>query len=71
MKAVGNDEPLIAIGATMQHDPQGIMVHADSPVHTFADLEGHTVAVKPGSTWFAYLVEAIQLHQPAHHTRHL
>jgi NitT/TauT family transport system substrate-binding protein len=55
LEAVGNDEPLIAIGATMQHDPQGIMVHADSAVHTFADLEGHTVAVKPGSTWFAYL----------------
>jgi NitT/TauT family transport system substrate-binding protein len=55
LEAIGNDEPLIAIGATMQHDPQGIMVHADSPVHTFADLEGHTVAVKPGSTWFAYL----------------
>jgi NitT/TauT family transport system substrate-binding protein len=55
LEAVGNDEPLIAVAATMQHDPQGIMVHADSPVHTFADLEGHTVAVKPGSTWFAYL----------------
>src|SRR5271170_899652 len=55
LEAVGNDEPLIAIGATMQHDPQGIMVHAASPVLTFADLEGHIVAVRPGSTWFAYL----------------
>src|SRR5271168_4565631 len=55
LEAVGNDEPLIAIGATMQHDPQGIMVHAGSPVLTFADLEGHFVAVKPGSTWFSYL----------------
>jgi len=55
LEAIGNDEPLIAVGATMQHDPQGIMVHADSDVHSFADLEGHTVAVKPGSTWFAYL----------------
>lgn len=55
LEAVGNSEPLIAVGATMQHDPQGIMVHADSPVRTFADLEGRTVAVKPGSTWFAYL----------------
>lgn len=55
LEAVGNDEPLIAVGATMQHDPQGIMVHADSPVHAFADLEGHAIAVKPGSTWFAYL----------------
>ena len=26
-----------------------------SSVRSFADLEGHTVAVKPGSTWFAYL----------------
>src|SRR5271170_2909833 len=55
LEAIGNEEPLIAIGATMQHDPQGIMVHAESPVHTFANLEGRTVAVKPGSTWFAYL----------------
>jgi NitT/TauT family transport system substrate-binding protein len=62
LEAVGNDEPLIAVGATMQHDPQGIMVHADSPVHTFADLEGHTVAVKPGSTWFAYLEKRFKFH---------
>jgi NitT/TauT family transport system substrate-binding protein len=55
LEGVGNDEPLIAVGATMQHDPQGIMVHADSDVRSFADLEGHTIAVKPGSTWFAYL----------------
>jgi len=61
-EAIGNDEPLIAIGATMQHDPQGIMVHAESPVHTFADLEGHTVAVKPGSTWFAYLERRFNFH---------
>jgi len=55
LEAVGNEEPVIAIGATMQHDPQGIMVHAQSPIQSFADLEGHTVAVKPGSTWFEYL----------------
>jgi NitT/TauT family transport system substrate-binding protein len=55
LEAVSNDQPLIAIGATMQHDPQGIMVHEESPVHAFANLEGHTIAVKPGSTWFSYL----------------
>jgi NitT/TauT family transport system substrate-binding protein len=48
-------EHLVAVGATMQSDPQAIMVHADSPVHAFADLEGKTIAVKPGSTWFEYL----------------
>jgi NitT/TauT family transport system substrate-binding protein len=62
LEGVSNDEPLVAIGATMQHDPQGIMVHADSPVHTFAKLEGHTVAVKPGSTWFSYLEKRFGFH---------
>jgi NitT/TauT family transport system substrate-binding protein len=47
---------LVAVAATMQHDPQGIMVHSNSSVHSFSDLEGHTVAAKPGSTWFEYLV---------------
>ena len=53
--------PLVAVAATMQQDPQGIMVHDASPVHTFADLEGHTVAVKPGSIWFQYLLHRYTL----------
>jgi NitT/TauT family transport system substrate-binding protein len=56
LDAIANaNEPVIAIAATMQHDPQGIMVHANSPVHTFADLNGQTVAVKPGSTWWEFI----------------
>jgi NitT/TauT family transport system substrate-binding protein len=39
----------------MQSDPQGIMVRKDSDVRSFADLEGHTIAIKPGSTWFQFL----------------
>lgn len=54
-------EEIVAVGATMQHDPQGIMVRADSPVHTWADLNGRTVAVKPGSTWWEFLVNKFQL----------
>jgi NitT/TauT family transport system substrate-binding protein len=61
LEAVSNEEPLIAVGATMQHDPQAIMVHDESSVHTFADLEGHAVAVKAGSTWFSYLVKRYKL----------
>ena len=38
------------------------MVHEDSPVHSFADLDGHAVAVRLGaSTWFEYLVKRYQL----------
>src|SRR6202035_4019791 len=50
-------DPLVAVAATMQNDPQGIMVRQDSQIRTFTDLHGHTVAVKPGSTWFQFLVK--------------
>jgi NitT/TauT family transport system substrate-binding protein len=64
LDAVANSqEPLLAIGATMQHDPQGIMVRANSPIHTWADLNGHTVAVKPGSTWWEFLRSKFHLDQ--------
>ncbi len=54
-------QPLIAVAATMQHDPQGLMVHQDSPVHSFADLNGQSVAVLPGATWFRFLTKRYQL----------
>jgi len=59
--AVSQGEPLVAVGATMQSDPQGILLHADSPVHSFQDLDGHSIAVKAGSTWFEYLVRRYNL----------
>lgn len=52
---------IVAVAATMQQDPQGVMVHANSPVRTFSDLEGHAIAAKPGSTWFEYLVHRYNL----------
>src|SRR5271165_3020087 len=61
LESVASGQPLVAVAATMQHDPQGIMVRKDSPVRTFADLSGHTISVQPGSTWFRYLVERYQL----------
>jgi len=53
--------PEVAVAATMQQDPQAVMVHEASPVHTFADLNGHSIAVKPGSIWFQYLVKRYSL----------
>jgi NitT/TauT family transport system substrate-binding protein len=61
LEAIADGQPLIAVSATMQRDPQGIMVRKDSPVHSFVDLNGQTVAVKPGSTWFEYLVKRYRL----------
>ncbi len=59
--SVSHGLPLIAVAATLQRDPQGVMVHKDSPVKTFADLNGHAVAVRPGSIWFQYLVKKYKL----------
>jgi NitT/TauT family transport system substrate-binding protein len=62
LESIANsNEPIIAIGATMQYDPQGIMVHADSPVHTWTDLNGHSVAVRTGATWWEYLINHFHL----------
>jgi len=63
LESVADGQPLVAVAATMQRDPQGIMVRKDSPIHSFADLNGHTVAVKLGSTWFEYLLKRYKLDQ--------
>jgi NitT/TauT family transport system substrate-binding protein len=61
LESVADGQSLVAVAATMQRDPQGIMVRKDSPIHSFADLNGHTISIKPGYTWFAYLVKRYQL----------
>lgn len=58
-----NGLPLVAVAATMQHDPQAVMVHKDSPVHDFKDLEGRTVAAQTGATWLKYVISRYNLHQ--------
>jgi len=58
-----NGLPLVAVSATMQHDPQAIMVHRDSPIHDFKDLEGHTIAAQTGATWLKFVTLRYGLHQ--------
>ncbi len=53
--------PVVAVAATMQQDPQAIMVHAHSPVQKFEDLDARTVAIRPGATWFMYLLKRYNL----------
>ena len=55
MLAVQQGLPLVIVGAQMQHDPQAIMVHEESPVKTFRDLDGKAVMAAPGSNWIAFL----------------
>jgi NitT/TauT family transport system substrate-binding protein len=58
-----NGLPLVAIAATMQHDPQAIMVHKDSPIHDFKDLEGHAIAAQTNATWLKYVTHRFNLTQ--------
>jgi NitT/TauT family transport system substrate-binding protein len=62
LEANSEGQSLVAVAATMQHDPQGIMVRNDSPIHSFSDLNGHSVAIKVGeSTWFEFITKRFQL----------
>lgn len=58
-----NGLPLVAVSATMQHDPQAIMVHSNSPIHEFKDLEGHTIAAQTAATWLKFVTLRYNLHQ--------
>jgi NitT/TauT family transport system substrate-binding protein len=58
-----NGLPLVAIAATMQHNPQAIMVHKDSPIHDFKDLEGHAIAAQTNATWLKYVTQRFHLTQ--------
>ncbi len=56
-----NGLPIVAVSATMQHDPQAIMVHRNSPIHDFKDLDGHTIAAQTGATWLKYVTSRFNL----------
>jgi NitT/TauT family transport system substrate-binding protein len=53
--------PLVMVMGSLQHDPVGVMVHDSSPVHSFADLEGHTIAVQPGVPWLLFVTKKYHL----------
>ncbi|MEM9159759.1 MAG: ABC transporter substrate-binding protein [Verrucomicrobiota bacterium] len=40
--------PVVLVAAYMQHDPQGIMVHAESETRRIEDLAGKKVLARPG-----------------------
>jgi NitT/TauT family transport system substrate-binding protein len=61
LESIADGQQLVAVAATMQHDPQGIMVRQNSPIHSFGDLNGHKVAIKTGSTWFQYIEKRYDL----------
>jgi NitT/TauT family transport system substrate-binding protein len=53
--AVHQGAPLIVVAAHMEHSPQAIMVHAESPVKSFKDLDGKSIMSVIGSSWPEYV----------------
>ncbi len=53
--------PLLILGAVTQHDYEALIVHEESSVHTFADLNGHTLIASPGQVWTQYLQSKLGL----------
>jgi NitT/TauT family transport system substrate-binding protein len=47
--------PFVAVGVYMERDPQAILVHEESPVKTFADLNHRTIMAVQGENWIEYL----------------
>jgi len=53
--AVARGVPIRMVGAEMQRDPQGILFHAEHPLHDLRDLQGKTLMAGAGSTWIQVL----------------
>jgi NitT/TauT family transport system substrate-binding protein len=47
--------PVVQFAAVFQDDPSGILVHVDSPVRTFADLQGKTIIARPEWAFLEFL----------------
>lgn len=55
LKHAAGGVPLLMVMATLQHDPQGIMLHASNPVSSIRELDGKQVMAVPGLTWIQYV----------------
>jgi len=53
--------PFVQFAAVFQDDPAGILVHADSPVRKFEDLQGKTIIARPGWPFLDFLKQKYHL----------
>ncbi|HKJ90749.1 MAG TPA: ABC transporter substrate-binding protein [Oceanipulchritudo sp.] len=47
--------PLLMVMATLQNDPQALLLHAGNPIDRFEQLDGEQVMAVPGLTWVRWL----------------
>ena len=53
--------PFVQFAAVFQDDPAGILVHADSSVRKFEDLQGKTIIARPGWPFLEFLKKKYHL----------
>ena len=53
--------PFVQFAAVFQDDPAGILVHADSSVRKFQDLQGKTIIARPGWPFLEFLKKKYHL----------
>jgi NitT/TauT family transport system substrate-binding protein len=58
MLAVNEGLPLLIVSALMQHDPQGLLLHASNPINSFAELDDKPIMSTPASAWLRYVERA-------------
>ena len=49
------DVPAIMVMATLQHDPQSVMLHATNPIDSLPELDGESVMAIPGLSWIQWV----------------
>lgn len=54
-KMTSRDIDVKMVMSTLQHDPQGILLHDSSPVRSFEDLDGKQVMAIPGLSWIRWI----------------
>ncbi len=53
--------PVVAVFATYQTSPLGLMFHSEEPLNDFSELAGRSVSVFPGATYWAYIEKKYDL----------
>lgn len=49
------DVPITLVMATLQTDPQGILLHQSDPAHSIQEMDGRSVMAIPGLTWIKWV----------------
>jgi len=62
MMAAQQKFPVLIVSAQLEHDPQVIIVHSESAVNGFRDLDGKSIMAEPGSAWISYLEQKYSIH---------